>query len=517
MTAEPQTGGEQAASFSDPVGAFLRVAAERAEHAAVIDGEAVVSFDELRGSMERRADTLRQAGLSPGDRVALVAESSANYLATALAVWSAGGVLVTIYPSSGRDDLAYALEISEPALVVVGEAQRDSVAAVLVETPMATIDEFRVDAVRSGTTPNPSGLREPLSLICFSSGTTSRPKAIMLTATSIHNCAETYGEVWHLGPDDRGIVCLPMAWMYGLASTSLALLLRGATVVVVRRAKPELLADAIQRHAATFLAGVTTTFSKLALLAEADGLGHETFGSLRLCISGGEPRNEAAFARWAALTSVAVLDAYCASECLPLVTYDPTVDPEPRLGSAGKLVPRARLRIVDAEGRDVADGQVGEGLSTGPGVMLGYWRDPEQTDQALTPDGWYRTKDLLRVDDEGYVYVVGRLSDVIIRGGINISPSEVERVLREHPHVVDVSVVGLNDEVYGERVVAVVVGRPGFDLAGLQNHAKAHLTAYKLPGEYVVVDQLPVTTTGKVDRRALKSSLDSPTPAHQQT
>lgn len=514
MTAGAPIGGEQGASFSDPVGAFLRVAAERPQHPAVIDGEAVVSFGELRSSMERRADALREAGLSPGDRVALVAESSASYLATALAVWSVGGVLVTIYPSSSRDDLAYALETSEPVLVVVGETQQDAVAGVLAGTPVATIDEFRVDAVRAGTAPNPPDLREPLSLICFSSGSTSRPKAIMLTATSIHNCAATYGEVWHLGPDDRGIVCLPMAWMYGLASTSLALLLSGATVVVVRRARPELLADAIRRHGATFLAGVTTTFSKLALHAEASGLGHETFGSLRLCISGGEPRNEAAFARWAALTGVAVLDAYCASECLPLVTYDPTVDPEPRLGSAGKLVPRARLRIVDAEDNDVEVGQVGEGLSTGPGVMLGYWRDPEQTEQVLTSDGWYRTKDLLRVDDEGFVYVVGRLSDVIIRGGINISPSEVERVLRDHPQVVDVSVVGLSDEVYGERVVAVVVGRPGLNRVGLEKHAKDHLTAYKLPGEYVFVDHLPVTTTGKVDRRALRSRLDSPTAAH---
>jgi long-chain acyl-CoA synthetase len=514
LSTDARTPGKQSASFDDPVEAFLRVAAAQPEHVAVIDGDESLTFDELRGSVQIRANALLDVGLRPGDRVALVAESSAHYLSTALAVWKAGGVLVTVYPSSGPDDLTHALESSEPALVVVGRDQEGPVRAVVPHTPLVSIDDFDVSAMRPDTTPNPSDLREPLSLICFSSGSTSRPKAIMLSATAIHNCAETYGEVWHLGPDDRGIVCLPMAWMYGLASTSLALLLRGATVVVVRRARPELLAEAMRRHRATFLAGVTTTFAKLASYGAEHELGEETFGALRLCISGGEPRNEVAFSRWTGLTGVSVLDAYCSSECLPLVTYDPTVDPVPRIGSAGKVVPRSRLRVVDPAGQEVSPGDVGEGLSTGPGLMLGYWRDPGLTEQVITPDGWYRTKDLVRIDEDGFVYVVGRLSDVIIRGGINISPGEVERVLREHPQVVDVSVLGLDDDIYGERVVAVVVGGDEFDVAALEQYARGHLTSYKLPSEYVVVDSLPVTTTGKVDRRALAAGLDARPASH---
>ncbi|MFC7359328.1 class I adenylate-forming enzyme family protein [Nocardioides astragali] len=494
--------------FNDPVGAFERVASSRPHHPAVIDGDLVVSFGDLHLDVLFRCEALLTAGLEPGGRVAIVAESSADFLSTALAVWRAGGVLVTVYPSSSHDDLQYALESSEPVLVVAGEAQQEAVSAALTTTPIASIELFQPTSVRTDTEPNPANLREPLSLICFSSGTTSRPKAIMLTATAVHNCAETYGEVWHLSSDDRGIVCLPMAWMYGLASTSLALLLRGATTIVVRRARPDLLAAAMRRHQATFIAGVTTTFAKLAMHAKDEGLGQETFGALRLCISGGEPRNEAAFERWTSVSGVSVLDAYCSSECLPLVTYDPTVDPEPRPGSAGKLVPRAQLRIVDANGDDVAAGEVGEGLSTGPGLMLGYWRDPDQTEQALTPDGWYRTKDLVRMDEDGYVFVVGRLSDVIIRGGINISPGEVERALRMHPDVLDVTVVGLQDDMYGERVVAAVVAAEGLDVDALRAHAEETLTAYKRPSEYVVVNEFPVTSTGKVDRRALAARLD---------
>jgi long-chain acyl-CoA synthetase len=501
-------------SHQDCVSALEQIALRFPDRTAIIDGDQRVSYRELQALIANRADSLEKAGLRPGYRVALIAESSALYLATALAVWRAGGVLVTIYPSSGAADMRYAVETSDPALVIVGEDFDRSILHLgTITAPVVEIGDFQLTEVSHGAAPNPSGLPEPLYLICFSSGTSSRPKAIMMTSRAVFNTADTYGEVWHLAPEDRGIVCLPMAWMYGLASTSLAILLRGGTVIVVRRARAELLATAIKTHKATFLAGVATTFTKLVQYAESQRLDADTFASLRLCISGGEPRNEAAFERWAQLTNVAVLDAYCASECLPLVTYDPWVDSAPRKGAAGKVVPRSRLRIVDAAGADVPVGVAGEALATGPGLMLGYWRDPESTRAVLTDDGWYRTQDLVRMDDEGYVYVVGRLSDLIIRGGTNISPAEVERVLREHPKVADVAVVGVPDEVYGQRVVAAIVPDGEIDEAELHAYAAQNLTAYKVPSAYVLLDSLPVNaTTGKVSRREVAALVEAGVP-----
>ena len=493
---------------TDCAAAFAAVARRQPDQSAVIDETRTLTFGELQQEIERRSAALSAAGLQPGDRVALVAESSADFLATALAVWHARGVLVTIYPSSGRDDLEHALDSCDPVLIVTSSGvDAGLVGSASKGTPQTSVENFAPTKVRGDTAPNPTDLREPLSMICFSSGTTSRPKAIMLSAHAVHNCAVTYGEVWHLGPGDRGIVCLPMAWMYGLASTSLALLLSGATVVVVSRSRPEPLLAAMVHHRATFLAGVTTTFTKLVHHLEDNRLDDRALESLRLCISGGEPRNEQAFERWGSMTGVPVFDAYCSSECLPLVTYDPWVDSKPRLGAAGRLVPRARLKIVDPEGSEVPPGEVGEGLSSGPGLMLGYWRDAELTHQVID-DGWYRTKDLVRMDSEGYVYVVGRLSDLIIRSGVNISPAEVERVVRSHPAIADVAVVGLPDEIYGQRVVAAVVSPTTVDIAALDAHVRQHLTGYKVPSEYVVVDDLPVNaTTGKIDRRALAASL----------
>jgi long-chain acyl-CoA synthetase len=495
---------------TDCATAFAAVALQQPDHTAIVDDGRAVTYGQLLGEVERRSAALLAAGLQSGDRVALVAESSSDFLATALAVWHAGGVLVTIYPSSGRDDLEYALDSSEPVLIVTSsDVDPAQVADAAKGTPLTSVEDFAPTKVRAGTAPNPADLPEPLSLICFSSGTTSRPKAIMLSARAVHNCAATYGEVWHFGPEDRGIVCLPMAWMYGLASTSLALLLRGATVVVVRRARPGFLLDAMVSHRATFLAGVTTTFTKLVQHLETTPMDQGTLSSLRLCISGGEPRNEEAFERWQTLSGVPVLDAYCSSECLPLVTYDPWVDSMPKPGAAGRLVPRARLKIVNPDGSAVEQGEVGEALSSGPGLMLGYWRDPDLTREVITDDGWYRTQDLVRMDADGYVYVVGRLSDLIIRSGVNISPAEVERVISTHEAVTQTAVVGLPDKIHGQRVVAAVVARAPVDVSQLDAHVRQHLTAYKVPSEYVVLESLPVnSTTGKIDRRALASSLE---------
>jgi len=495
---------------SDCVSALENIAGRYPDHTAIIDGDTAISYRDLQTSIERRAAVLLKAGLQPGYRVALIAESSADYLVTSLAIWRAGGVLVTVYPSSGPEDLEYAVHISDPALIVVSEGvDRTSITRVSRNAPLVDIIDFDVTEVRHDAEPNPEGLREPLAMICFSSGTTSRPKAIMLSATAVYNCADTYGEVWHLSSDDKAIICLPMAWLYGLASTSLAVLLRGGTVVVIRRARPEMIAPAIESHSATFLAGVTATFGKLAEYAELHASSQPAFSSLRLCISGGEPRNEIAFSRWKTQTGLPVLDAYCASECLPLVTYDPIADPAPVPGSAGRLVPRSKLKILDDEGREVPVGQVGEAYSTGPGLMLGYWRDDEQTRAVITPDGWYRTKDLARVDEKGFVYVVGRLSDVIIRGGTNISPAEVERVLQQHESVAEVAVVGIPDDIYGQRVVAVIVPRApmSIDARELKDFTSARLSSYKVPSEFIIVPDLPVSTTGKVSRRDVAAML----------
>jgi long-chain acyl-CoA synthetase len=495
--------------------AFARVAMAAPDATAIATDDQKVSYGELYQAVQSRAESLRRAGLQQGDRVCLVAENSANYILTSFAVWAAQGVLVTIYPSTTPADLAATIADSDPALVLCDTVTESVVhGSVRAGLPVESIDgPFTPTAMASGTKPNPEGLREPLHMVCYSSGTTSRPKAIMLSESALHNSALTYSEVWGLTADDVTVVCLPMAWLYGLNSTAMATLLVGGTVVPLRRAKPQILAEAVQRHRATFFPAVTTIITKLAAFLETSSESYD-LSSLRLIVSGGEPRNEPAFNRFRKFTGVPVHDTFCASECFPLITYDPRKDPEPKPGAAGRLVPRSRLRVVDSSGQDVPAGEVGEALSTGPGLMLGYWNDPEQTAEALTSDGWYRTKDLVRVDEQGYVSVVGRKSDMIIRGGSNVSPGEVEHVLKEHPSVAGVAVVGIPDPIYGEEVVAVIELNNGasLDADALRSFAAERLAGFKVPTRYRAIEQLPYnSTTQKVNRREVKNLLENGT------
>jgi long-chain acyl-CoA synthetase len=284
---------------SDLIAELLRRTQERPNDLAIIDGPQRVTYQELWAGIETCAAWLRQVGVASGDRVALVAENSAEYLTWAAAVWRAGAVLVTIYPSSTRNDLTYCLESCDPVLVLADEHTEASVRrAAGADVPVAVISRARdAVALRQAVLDNPETPGGRLGLICYTSGTTSRPKAVMVSVEALHNGATTYADLWHLGPADRTVVALPMAWLYGLDSTSFATLVRGGTVIVLRRGRPELMAEAISTHRATFLPGVTTMFTKLVDYLDSSATKPD-LTSLRVCLSAGEPRNERAFSRW---------------------------------------------------------------------------------------------------------------------------------------------------------------------------------------------------------------------------
>jgi len=495
-------------------------------------GAPAVTFDgrtSTYAELDRRVDgvaaRLVADGVAPGDRVVLVADNSDDHLVAAFAVWRAGAVLVSIYPSSTEAELAYAIASAAPVLVVAGTRVAATVRAAAAATPVVELDDLAAGSGGCGVAPRSRPDVDPdgLALICFTSGSTARPKAVMQHHRGLLGAAAAYARVWHLGPDDTTLVCLPMAWAFGLVTTSMAALVSGGRVLALARAEPAAMLAAMVGDGVTCFAGVTTMFVKLVEALEAGGdrddrdgarggggLGPDRF-RLRLCISGGEPRNESAFARWHELTGCPVHDVYAASECFPVVTYDPVEDPQPRPGSAGRVVAEAALRLVGPDGDDVPPGGTGEALTRGPALLLGYWGDPDLTAAVLTPDGWYRTGDLVRLDVEGYVHVVGRASAMIIRGGANVSPAEVEAVLSGHPDVREVAVVGLPDARYGEAVAAAVVLEPAaaLDADALRAHCGDRLAGYKVPSRIVAVEQLPRNPhTGKVQRSEVVALLD---------
>lgn len=500
-------------------------AVERPDAVAVVDGTTRLTY----GALDRHVAELgcrigHGVESVPAPRVALIADNSVRHLVTAFAVWRAGATLVTVYPSSTADELEYALGHCEPSLVIAGSEVIDA-----VRTASDRLDVTLCELRRDGTVAELGGsadcsavqsaapVHQPnrLALICYTSGSTSRPKAVMHSHAGLLAAATSYARVWHLGQGDVTLVSLPLAWAFGLVTTSMATLAAGGRVVLVPRSDPATVLANVVAHEVTFFAGVTTVFVKLVEAMETDAtVARPT--CLRLCISGGEPRNDAAFARWEQLTGCPVHDVYAASECFPVVTYDPIADPRPVPGSAGRVVPDAAMRLVTADGTDAAEGAAGEAWTRGPALMLGYWRDPALTSSVLTPDGWYRTGDLVEIDAAGYVRVVGRLNDLIIRGGANVSPAEVEAVLVRHPSVREATVVGLRDPRYGEEVVAAIVLEPGVETIDgdeMTAHCAGSLAGYKRPTRYVVVSQFPRNAnTGKVQRRELGAQLAAQLP-----
>jgi long-chain acyl-CoA synthetase len=493
---------------------ITEVAAAAPDAEAVVAGDRRLSFAELVREALGFAGRLVAWGLEPGDRVGLYAANSADYLVIALGTWMAGGVLATVYPQFGPSELEYALGNAGPRLLVTELDRRPAAAAAVTTTGVAcemlVVDGGRVSGLADAPPlPRPASvdMRAP-GLICYTSGSTARPKPVTHSHQGVAGGVRAYADVWHLGVGDRTLVCLPMAWLYGLTTASMTTLISGGTVVVLPRYNPVAVVDALRRERVTFFPGVTTMFAKLVQFI-GDGAPDTDIRSLRLCVSGGEPRNEAAFARWREATGCPVHDAYCASECWPVITYDPIEEPEPVPGSAGTVVPGARMRVVDEAGDDVPAGETGAGLWRGPALMLGYWNEPELTAGALTADGWYRSGDFVRVDSKGHVYVMGRASDLIIRGGSNVSPAEVELVLGRHPEIAETAVAGIPDPVYGEQVAAAVVVVPGgrFDPEAFAEFCAAELAGYKVPTVFRRFEALPRGATGKVARKELGALL----------
>lgn len=488
------------------------VASAHPSDVAIEDGAFTVTYGDFDSACDRLALRLVGLGVRPRDRVALISDNSAAFLAASCAVWRAGAVLTTMYPSGSSAELGYAIDSSGASLVLTDTRSASRVEA-LSPAAVAVIDNSSVYCQEEVpgdplTLEQTAPTSSDLALICFTSGSTSKPKAVMHSHGGLQAAAEAYADVWRLTAEDRTVVCLPMAWVYGLTTTSMMTLSRGGTVISLPRAEPVSILDAVGSGGATFLPGVTTMFTKLVQhLAERPPL---TRSALRLCVSGGEPRNEVAFSRWREFTGVPVHDVFAASECFPVITYDPVIDPDPAPGSAGKLVAGAEMKVLGVDGEPVQQGEVGEAYWRGPALFLGYWGDEELTRRALTPDGWYRTRDLVRIDAAGYVTVMGRLSDMIIRGGSNVSPAEVESVLATHPSVRSAVVVGVPDEVYGERVVAAVVLRQGAPLEpeDLDAWCRSRLAEYKIPSEFVPMEEFPVNPrTGKTNRSQIAVTL----------
>ena len=368
--------------------------------------------------------------------------------------------------------------------------------------------------VRAATPIDPAFPRpraEDIALLQYTGGTTGVPKAAMLTHRNLlANVAQSRAWVPDLKDGQEvfyGVI--PLFHAYGLTLCLTASVYMGATLVLFPRFDADQVLDAMLRRPATFLPGVPPIFPRLADRAKERGV---PLSSLRFCISGAMPLPVETVTQWEAASGGLLIEGYGMTETSPIVIGNPLA-PTRRAGTAGVPWPSTDVRVVDRNDHvsDMILGEPGELLVRGPQVFAGYWRRPEETAAVLLPDGWLRTGDVVVMDEDGFITIVDRMKELILVGGFNVYPSQVEEVLKGLPGVHDAAVVGTTGEG-GEQVVAAVIAEPGvtFDPEALRDDCRAHLAAYKVPKRIVVVEELPRTAIGKLLRRELRDQLQPP-------
>ena len=442
--------------------------------------------------VEGGAQALLSRGLAPGARVAVLAR---NGLEAALGIWAcarAGLVHVGIPVDSPPARVAALLELTGASLLLVqaGLADRVPEGAPTASSDLLLQHEQPWDSSR----PLPD--QDATYSLIATSGTTGHPKAVRVTGRMSGHAAAFYVRTLGLGPHDRTAVHLPFAWVSGHVTQLTPAMLSGGSIVTMATFSAPALCAVAARHRVTWLDVVPSIWE---LLLRSEHFALPSLAHVRLAVFGGAPAPPGTLDRVRErLPQLRLVDVYALSETCAPVTCLPDVEALRRPGSVGRPAPYAALRLVDPDGVDVARGEPGEVWVRSPAVTPGYWGVPAP----LTDDGWLRTGDLGRMDDEGYLSVGGRAVDLIIRGGVNVYPAEVERALLATGLLADAVAVGVPSPVTGQNVGAAVVARPGaeVDLHVLQTAVREALGAHAVPRPLRVVDALPRNANGKVDR-----------------
>ena len=478
----------------------------------VVDAGLFYTWRDIERATAMLANLLDSLDLPPGSRIAVQVEKSVESLLLYLAVLRAGHVYLPLNTAYKPDEIAYFLGDAEPAMFVCAPA--DFVWASKRAFAAGTRFVFTLGDDRTGSlleraghfsdrhAPAPKKAGE-MAAILYTSGTTGRSKGAMLTHGNLVSNALTLKEHWRWrSPRDGGDVlihALPIFHVHGLFVASHGALVAGAKILWLDRFDPKRVARELPR--ATVFMGVPTLYVRL--LAEPS-FTRDACRNMRVFISGSAPLLLDTFEQFEARTGHTILERYGMSETA-MLTSNP-YDGERRGGTVGMPLPGVGLRVVGQEGDILAPGTVGAIEVRGPNVFMGYWRMPEKTKEEFSADGWFRTGDVGLVDARGYVTIVGRSKDLIISGGYNVYPAEIESVLNELPGIAESAVVGVPHGDFGEAVVAVVVARDGAMLAPdtLIATLKQRIANFKVPKALFVVAELPRNTMGKVQKNLLR-------------
>lgn len=472
----------------------------------LVYGEREVWLEEFRERAKRLAAKLAAMGAAPGERVIVLSDNSPEWLISFMAVVYTGAAAVPVNPGLVRAEVAPILEDCQPVLAIVDEKLFDLVAGATCPILQVGSQDFEWHREDAAEIP---GLEfqdvDPLdpAIIFYTSGTTGRPKGVVLSHAGMNFDTEMFSKHLGMNSEDRSLIFGSMGFMLHLVLNALSSIRAGVTLYFLPRFRPQDALDNIARNKITLLMAVPTVYTMMLNWLE-DGNSAD-LSSVRWAFSAGAAFPAALYNRAYRVFGIPVFDLWGLTECAPVTSYYPSIDTEGRLGSCGRPLPGCAIAIVDDDLNELPPNETGEVLLKSPAMMTGYFKNEKATAETLH-DGWVRSGDLGTIDDDGYLYIVGRKKDMIIRGGSNIYPVEIEQVLYTHPSVAECAVVGMPDDTFGEIVCAFVVLKEGQNISdeAIVEHCKSNLAGYKVPARVNFAEDLPKGPTGKILHRELK-------------
>ena len=473
-----------------------------------VPGGETLSYAGMRRRAAAMASALVALGVAPGDRVAAQIEKSAEGLMLYLGAVQAGAVFLPLNTAYTAAELDYFLGDAEPKVVVCDPVHRDAIAAIATSCIVETLDakghgslRDRADAAEAADPVD----RAPgdLAAILYTSGTTGRSKGAMLTHANLVSNAQALRDIWRFTSADRLLHALPIYHTHGLFVACNIVLTAGAGMVFMPKFDPAAIIESMPQ--ASVMMGVPTFYTRLL---DHPGFIREAAAGMRLFVSGSAPLLSETHRAWSARTGHAILERYGMTETN--MNCSNPYDGERRPGTVGFPLPGVAARVVDPEtGAALPAESVGMIEVKGPNVFEGYWRNPEKTAAEFKPDGFFITGDLGKIDADGYVHIVGRGKDLVISGGFNVYPKEVEIEIDGVEGVLESAVVGLPHRDFGEAVAAVVVKQAGADVdeAAIKAALDGRLAKFKQPKRVLFVEELPRNAMGKVQKAALRATF----------
>ena len=476
---------------------------ERAARPCVRDDEKALTYGEFSTRIDLFASALVADGIKAGDVIAVMLPNRVELLVAIMAAWRIGAIATPVNPTFTSIEASYQVGDARAILTIVEDGQ-PPIAGVVTRS----ISDFDSSTAEHGQHGNDIPHPDNLALLIYTSGSTGRPKGVELTHSNLQYMAGAMATHFELTSDDHSLLILPLFHVNAICVSVLAPLSVGGQVSITGRFSPSRFFDDVARLRPTYFSAVPTIYALLT--AQPDDIVSDT-SSLRFAVCGAAPISKELLDRAESRFGYAIIEGYgltegtCASACNPPSGVR-------KLGTVGPALPGQTIAIADELGTLLPVGAVGEVLISGPNVMRGYLDRPEETSRTVV-EGWLRTGDVGRLDEDGYLTLVDRIKDMIIRGGENIYPKEIENALTTHSEVLEAAVVGAPDEVYGEVPVAYVVTYPNSNAtsSSLLDHLRDRVAKVKLPVAINVVDALPRNPVGKIDKPGLRLALRTPT------